>query len=882
MGENPNEKEAPGQTAGENYGNGLSDIIAFVFSAAFVIAASKIFFSIPQLSKVKPFTDTNAWGFLTPEPAERFVYLAALVIFPLAYFLIRKFLDSSPLSKRGDSVYVIYAVVSLVLFAGAAVLFAADFSIKFRDSEYNYFYRTLMLAKPVVFTVMAAAVCLVFFVYSYFVRMHPSGSRVNSAIALPVDLAVLFIIITVSFENVDKIKDAYHFEAVYYSMAQVFNGNHVLVDFSTQYGLYAHFLKPIIILMGGLTIWNFKVVMACLIAASLTAFYLFMRNIIKNKLLLFTGFFAVVFMSYSAFYLDYRVREYYQYFPLRTLFPSFFLLAASYYFKKKTPALYYAIPVWLSAGVLWNPDTGIIALVSWICVLIYDEVSIFAGGGYGIKKTAWKIYFHLSTIAAIAVSFVILYSVGTFAASGVLPDMSKLTLYQRIYYAMGFGAMPMQLIHPWNMVVLVLTASLSAAISGFIAVEKDEKSAYFYRVIFLLAVFGLGIFTYYQGRSHDWALVPVLYVPLIAMVLFAGRVFDNIKAGNGGKPDLLKILACYAVIFVILAPFTAPQERLLKFKAGDFMAMIKKGYVEADVPAGISSFFRRGEPAYVISDRRQALIYGATGAVNPINVPGQIEMTLVSDVDKVRQYLAEEGEGRVIIWDRADGGAYTNHYGLKFNENYKIYASFPNNHIEIHRQFKFEENPVLIFKKNNYILHAREFGNYVYSRVEKGKLISNFVYDSGEVLGIKNGFTLEALMVPAKNGLKNIQVFGCIDASSGFSLMTDRDAPDKYRIKWNDGKAERETGAFDIMPEMSSYVVISYGAGTIKVFVNGEKVQESRAAIIQGNTTFRTNFNWNAYSGRIPEMVVSKGASGDDEIRKKYRYLAVLLAGDEK
>ncbi|MCG2687444.1 hypothetical protein L6260_01415, partial [Candidatus Parcubacteria bacterium] len=79
---------------------------------------------------------------------------------------------------------------------------------------------------------------------------------------------------------------------------------------------------------------------------------------------------------------------YFQYNPLRMIFPSLFFLLAYAYFGTKSLKLYYFIPVMLALGILWNPDIGMVCMVSWFAVLSYIEVLKITSEKKTIKESA--------------------------------------------------------------------------------------------------------------------------------------------------------------------------------------------------------------------------------------------------------------------------------------------------------------------------------------------------------------------------------------------------------------------------------------------------------------------------------------------------------------
>jgi predicted branched-subunit amino acid permease len=63
---------------------------------------------------------------------------------------------------------------------------------------------------------------------------------------------------------------------------------------------------------------------------------------------------------------------YFQYYPIRTIFPALLILMSSGYFLNEKRYKYLAISIVCSLAVLWNAETGIIVLLSWIGAVVYN------------------------------------------------------------------------------------------------------------------------------------------------------------------------------------------------------------------------------------------------------------------------------------------------------------------------------------------------------------------------------------------------------------------------------------------------------------------------------------------------------------------------------
>ncbi|HDQ26280.1 MAG TPA: hypothetical protein ENN43_06000 [bacterium] len=849
------------------------DFVSFVFAVAFVIALCAAVNSMNLFPDANKYANLNSWDSINPEPMERLLYILVIIVFPLLFLVLRRVTEGFAAPQERLN----YGIFSRILgFLGAAGLIwavTAAFSIEFRDSVPPYKYINNMLyetnmAAQFFLTVIAAFLLVVSAarpVKAFFAKL-----RAERAIIAP-ELLLLFIVIIVSFDGLPKVRDNFHFEAVFYSVSQIYNGKTALVDFTTQYGLYAHFLEPVFRMLGGLTVWKFQLVMGVMIALSWIALYFFMKGVIKNRILLFIGFTAALFYAYVNFYNDYRFREYYQYFPIRSFFPMIWLLLAAAYIKTRSRVLYYIVPVFLSAAVLWNPDTGIMALLSWAALLLFMEARSVWASGLPAAKLPRKAAFHLLNIAEIFAACLVLFALIMYFRSGAFPDYTELTRYQRIYYQMGFGLMPMPAVHPWYLYVAALAAGIALSLGGFFAAARESREEKRGEAVFLLAVFGTLTFAYYQGRSHDWAMVPILYVPLVLGTLFIDAFLDGIKK-RGGLKNINAGIAC--MILVILFGMTAPLERAYvkakNFKLGAFLNKFDTEHNKNEF-AYLKPFFKPGEEVFVISAGKQSIIYAATGAVNPVNVPGQAEISLVSDIHRVRDYLLEEGVGRRLIWDRSDGGVYVNHFDLAFWKTYQLEAVFPDSQVEIYRQYGEIAAKEPLFTAKPYLFQAKRNAGAVFTYIDKeGVFARNFHFDSGAVVRLGAEFCVEILLKPHASERRGAEIAGNLSKNRGIRLVSSETKPHIYHLAVGTGAGIRNSAGFFLEPGRWSYLAVSYSGSGFTIFVNGEKKDSLSAVPAESAEPFKIQNKWYGFRGEIEEMLISGRPAAGSEIEERY------------
>lgn len=207
--------------------------------------------------------------------------------------------------------------------------------------------------------------------------------------------------------------------------------------------------------------------------------------------------------------------SYFQYIPIRTIFGTFFLLFSFRYLRHMSPIKYHFGFFVSALSVLWCLDTGFVILLSWLSLLIYDTY---------IKN---KNILHIFIISLKHISYGLLYSTAIFLTYGILAYLftgklvlfSKTFEYSSIFYKYGFGMFPMPLIGLWLLPAFIYLTYLTNALI-FMFKRKDSLFTKFH---FFISVFGIGIFSYYQGRSYLLNLFVVSYPALLLLYMSFGK-----------------------------------------------------------------------------------------------------------------------------------------------------------------------------------------------------------------------------------------------------------------------------------------------------------------------------------------------------------------------
>ena len=123
---------------------------------------------------------------------------------------------------------------------------------------------------------------------------------------------------------------------------------------------------------------------------------------------------------------------------------------------------------------------------------------------------------HLTAAGAVLACAVLLYSAVIRLAYGAFPDYGQFLVYQRMYFAAGFMKIPMEWPATWALVALVYLAGLAYGALALAARRATPRV----QMVFLLSVLGIGLSSYYQGRSHPNILLLVWWPAHLLLALF--------------------------------------------------------------------------------------------------------------------------------------------------------------------------------------------------------------------------------------------------------------------------------------------------------------------------------------------------------------------------
>jgi hypothetical protein len=581
-----------------------------------------------------------------PEPAERLQYLFGAVLFPLlvlstTLILRRYFLR---FATRINFARIRAWLVGCITAASLVLLWYDNASVKSLYIRQNYFFTHPILMLPLF--------CLSIWVAVIYRRLVSTGGYQRRLARLMVDSVAAVIIICIGAMHVfaasalqSGIRASDHFNAVFYAVSQVQAGRTLLVDLSNQYGLYPHILQPIFAVTG-LSVIKFTFTMCVLVAFGMACLYVFLRRSISNPWIAFLGFCGVVYFCYIMLHMTVSTDPYFQYYPIRFLFPAVFIAMSYFYFKKKNNIKYLLVTLLASVAIVWNLDTGVVVFVVWLLVLGYQEF-LANDAKHALYKTAKHILFGL-TVLTVCLGLSVFYLA---ARSGNMPNIGAVTAYQKYFILYGFNMIPMPAIAPWNAVVLIYGAGLTYAIKALIQKNGAERE----KAIFLLSVLGIGLFSYYQGRSHDWVLPPVIYPAILLIALAADGSLAAFRYKQRSTYPSIVVFA--ATMFFLSSTFFSliPSIYILYeshvttlYQLRDILTGERQSTSVTEGIAYIDKRCRSGEPVLILS-YNAGVYYAESKTVNPLSGPGLIELFLRRDYNALISAIETQKINKIFL-----------------------------------------------------------------------------------------------------------------------------------------------------------------------------------------------------------------------------------------
>ena len=644
----------------------------------------------------------------------------------------------------------------------------------------------------------------------------------------------------------------YDFSAVYYAMTQVYAGSPMLVDhFTGTYGLYPHFLNPLFQLIG-MNVFKFSLVMSLLLGISFLFNFYFLKQLVSNKIILFLGFTTVLFFPYLDFKFTNSFDCIFSAYPIRYIIPSTLAFLGTLYLLKTSVKIYWLTFFISALFILWNPEMGIVCYLSWILVNVYNDFYTAEG-----KVATRKMLYHI--LAGICVVIIVFYAYKLliWLFYGAAPDMQLLFGSIFIFGKIGFGLLPMSLVHPWNLMALILILGFTWSIIKWYKKEVTPKSS----VVLLISLIGLGYFIYFQGRSQDTNFALSSGFCLILLTLLGDELWKTVKNTN------LFLLNALFIVFLFFISFSIVEILLSKSKMTELVYQEEDRNNQAtaqEIDESNTDFIVKNssekEKIFIVAQKKnQSLFFDGNKRVSVFN-PGFIDLFFLTDVARMENILID-----------SSFSVFT-----QPTDHWYPYMARPIAALAASYEYKaVNKSIVLVTKRKNKVPGKTFFNNTdqlvlhrKYNDDKAGlKLRVNDAMGTGTV-ALAPQFSVEVLVYTVPQMFPNATIIANAKDSVGFSIRNVYNTPN-YMFSVNAARI-----AFPLYDNQWNYCVMNVYPAHVEVFVNGNLAfagQLPQPIRTPGNKisigSMGNIFDCNYYVGAISEVAVANKVLDSAQIR---------------
>lgn len=637
----------------------ISTIVLIAVLSPLIDAGTNDLIAYQELVK-----DTLKWS-LMPDRRQKIVYLTATFLLPMAILLIAYCRTNSDISSRHNSKPSIDRISALVIsFAFSLAIFESPLLSLFLNREFD-------ISMAIIVTLISAALI-------YVTKKSSSKTSKNNGLFFSIYIAcvitqILSFRIFSSKALTESTVWSESLDAVIYPLTEVHSGKTLIADLPSQYGLYAEFMAPLFHIIE-LNLLNITIVFALMQLVSMAALGIFVSRTIASfpiKYLVSISLIAATFSSIGHYFG--AADAYFQYWPIRFFWPALVTLQFYYFSSDRTIGKAFAISISAALATIWNVDVGAVIFVTFLAYLVSRHLLILVPGKSGKGACDdWSAILYLKAIGIHISTIVVIASLALFyleLKSGTKIEVRDTLKYQNIFYGMGYMKLGIPIYpHPWMSIISIYFLGIIYSAMLWRSGMRTEKID----SIFFLSTLGLGIFSYYEGRSHIFNLATILWPNLILVGIFSDTVISRIK-----KNKLDKFMNIYPLIGL---SFLTVFSMGLIFHTEIFLqsAIALPGRLtspEHNIVQNEMDFIRKHSSRYkncVILSQRQAIYYLETKTNSPLGGPAYIQTILKSDEERFAKSIIDGEVDCVFFGIRSSRPMYFTYTGADLFGRYNF------------------------------------------------------------------------------------------------------------------------------------------------------------------------------------------------------------------
>ncbi len=472
-------------------------LIGFLLFVSFVsIVAAVAHLATPETSEfVRAAQEAELGVSLNPENKERTAFLIAVLTVPLtlslAFFLGRR-LSACMAGGRIETLLFLFVAVLSAVYGAHLVRLRAEESLL---QTFNTANVVLLLIS------ILLAAC---------VSLRPAASFLpeSKAVSWIGWICCALFSAMVAAAALAPVVHGFHFSIVAYDVSQTSQGAFLY----HQYGNYSKFLAPLFSLTG-ISVASILSVFDGLIFFQIAAILAAVCLALRRKWLLFPFAGAYLALEYC---FNSHAATYFQYLPVRTFWPVLGFCAAVWFSRTSRKTLAAVLCGFVAAvAFYWNFDSGTCAAGALAATILLDCVSF-----RWTPRIAWR---PVLGFAATFLSVFLLIWIWFSLWLGKPYSFAQAFYYQNLFYQTGYYALPMPapLAGLWPPFLLIFGAGLFLGVSTWLSGRRLERTDL---LLVYAATLGIGLFSYYQGRSHVYCLFGCVWPAAIVLTLLADRM----------------------------------------------------------------------------------------------------------------------------------------------------------------------------------------------------------------------------------------------------------------------------------------------------------------------------------------------------------------------
>lgn len=570
--------------------------------------------------------------FIAPELIERRTFIILIlstpvITFTLLYF-VNKYADNTDIGKK-----ICYVTGQLLPVTLSIVLLYLLFNGEFTKAMLGqYSNPSVHIIRWYLFSSIITYILLFATTRSSFDRHYKHiGIAVLFTFGL-INLGLLFSWRIISINSVtEDIAFFQHLDPIAYVISQTINGKRLLIDLPSQYGLYPALIKWVFNIVP-VSIFSLTALFGTLqLISTLCVFFVGQKYIRSLYLQVIFGLILLMAVAGTATYLVDNVDHYFQYWPIRFIAPALSVLAISQYMQAPCLLRLFFCAQLSALSILWNFDTGFVVSLSILTYLILNFLysawqQFYLNRG---RDTAYRSAIHTLAYVFVTLASVTAYFTLFISQADRQIDEGWLLGYQKLFYGLGYYMLPMPLSRdPWMAIVIVYILGISI----FFASKMLSIASVKVDLIFYLSILGIGLFSYYQGRSHPLNLVnvvwPALLIVTIVIDIYLVRVtrFQNIFLALVAPALAIGALSLSAYTFLSNFPKILTDISLM-YKKNKY---VREGLIKSELE--FIKKFSNSKTCGIFA-KRQGLYHLETGLVSPVPGPSIVETILRKDRD---------------------------------------------------------------------------------------------------------------------------------------------------------------------------------------------------------------------------------------------------------